>query len=357
MAKVDCSKCGWSKEVPDDLVGLNIHCGKCEADITVPQPTPRSMSSDDRTFTVAISPRGSSLGIGGLVLGVLALPLCFIPFICMIAVPLSAFGLLLAAIGFIVALIRKGAGVGYPLAGAAVSAVALTISVAMTQATGKAINVLSGGDTSPGQETVHPSGERGIAQGGEREPRADAHAERSIVWTPADRSAQRRDVEIRIVSCRVGQVTLTRGSATLDETLGTSQSVEAILAVTVEITNSSDTRKVEYLSWRGREVIFARDYASICDNFGNKYRRVGFGLVDRPAGSVSMESVYPGKSIRDVLAFEKPLKTVEFLSLEMPAENFGGAGMVRFRVPARMIEWSAAERGSQDTSRETEVSF
>lgn len=43
------------------------------------------------------------------------------------------------------------------------------------------------------------------------------------------------------------------------------------------------------------------------------------------------------KSVSDVLVFETPIDTVEYLRLELPAQNFGGTGMLRLEIPKQMI--------------------
>ncbi len=40
-----------------------------------------------------------------------------------------------------------------------------------------------------------------------------------------------------------------------------------------------------------------------------------------------------------MLVFEVPVDTVSYLRLELPANNFGGTGMLRFQIPKSMIQW------------------
>jgi hypothetical protein len=82
-----------------------------------------------------------------------------------------------------------------------------------------------------------------------------------------------------------------------------------------------------------------RDYATLRDNFGNGYRRIDFGLTAYPVGSVERsESIYYNKPITDVLVFERPIDTFEYLELELPAQNFGSQGLLRFRIPKNMVQ-------------------
>jgi WD40 repeat protein len=68
-----------------------------------------------------------AVGIASLVLGCLTLVLSLIPCVGMLSLPLSALGLLLAFVGVIVCVVRKGSGIGFPIAGAAVNGLALVI--------------------------------------------------------------------------------------------------------------------------------------------------------------------------------------------------------------------------------------
>jgi hypothetical protein len=102
--------------------------------------------------------------------------------------------------------------------------------------------------------------------------------------------------------------------------------------------NSNPTKELEYQSWSGKDFSFDRDYATIRDNFDNSYKRINFGLGSYPVGGIERsESIYPNKSLTDVLLLEAPLDTIEFLRLELPAKNFGGTGMLRLRIPKSMI--------------------
>src|SRR5207249_4641219 len=59
-----------------------------------------------------------------MILGILAFLICWIPLVGAIGFPLSALGLLLGVPGVVIALCRKGRGIGFPIAGLAISALA-----------------------------------------------------------------------------------------------------------------------------------------------------------------------------------------------------------------------------------------
>ena len=84
---------------------------------------------------------------------------------------------------------------------------------------------------------------------------------------------------------------------------------------------------------------FGEEYATLTDDNENNYKRVGFGSSSTPVGGIQIiESIYPGKSITDVLVYEMPVDAAKWLRLKLPAQNFKGDGMLRFEIPASMIK-------------------
>jgi hypothetical protein len=164
-------------------------------------------------------------------------------------------------------------------------------------------------------------------------------------WTPADKPVQHGGIQVRIV--RVSQ------ELTPLKDLGTNaMSAEEQLSIVVEITNQSDSQKVHYETWQGKDFSLGRDFASLKDNFGNHYKRITFGLGTKIVGNVESESIYPGKAITDRLVFELPIDTVEHLDLELPASNFDGEGVLRIRIPRKMFAGpDPAELAKQEAER------
>ena len=81
----------------------------------------------------------------------------------------------------------------------------------------------------------------------------------------------------------------------------------------------------------------AVEFAQLWDNHSNTYRRVGFGVA-RPKGQVRINSIYPGKSLEDLLVFEVPVDAAEYLLLQLPAKNLGQQGAFRFQIPRASIQ-------------------
>lgn len=286
------------------------------------------------SVNVHLPRRTSSLGVASLILGIVAFLFCWIPLLGIISTPLSALGLVLGIIGFLVAVFRRGAGIGYPIAGSLVSGFALFIAISMTVATGEAIDSLaktSQEDIATNQQVVEPADSVDTERTKGRGPKKRKPA---ITWTSALRPVAQGDVQIRVTAARVGKVTLQ--DRILDRTFETD---EPYLTVVVRVSNESRTSKLDFATWMGMDFSFERDYASLKDNYGNIYKRVTFGATTHPVGHVERASLYPHKSLEDVLVFEPPLRNIEYLRLELPAGNFGGKGMIRLQIPAEMIQW------------------
>jgi len=284
------------------------------------------------SINVKLPRRGSSLGIASMVLGILALLICWIPFLNLLGVPLSGLGLLLGLIGLLISITRKGSSIGFPVAGLIICAIALFVAISITQATSTAINEMTRsieeqsstyqdivGETKPASDKPSQGiGESGIAAEQEKKPE----------WASVETPVKQGDIMVRIVTASVRKIPLEK------DFMGNSQtSEEEHLLIEVEISNLSESKKYSYCTWAGADFALNRDFATIQDNFANTYKRTNFGLMTKPEGRTDNESIYPGKSIRDVLVFERPVDSTEYLNLELPGQNFGGEGMLRIRIP------------------------
>jgi hypothetical protein len=377
MIEFECGKCGKHVRVRDDAAGKRGRCPQCGAVLSfpgaengvslrkseepteatqpsrpahqssaqgmpAPQPAPLESGHVAQALSVNVHlpKRTSSLGVVSLILGVVAFLFCWVPVLGILSLPLSALGVLLAAIGLGIALVRRGSGIGWPIGGGAVSVLALAIGVAQVAVIGscaEAITKSSEQGTRTNQQVVGPG--PGEAGRGEQAGTSDAGtappppATQEQEWASAKGSVRQGDVELTVSSVFIGKVPVRGG---FDD--GDSVSEDELLAVQLEIVNRSESKKVEYESWLGRDISFSRDYATLQDNFGNNYRRVSFGFGTEIVGHTEKASIYPGKSLADVLVFQAPVEKAEYLNLELPADNCGGTGMFRLRIPADMIQ-------------------
>lgn len=323
--------------------------------VAVAQPLEQGHYRGAPVVNIAPPRRGNSLGVAALVLGILAFLICWIPFVNLLGVPLSALGLLLGLIGLLVAMTRKGASIGYPIAGTAVCGLALFIAISMTGA-------FVGGLKKAGDEIIREAERRNATnQTAAPAPIVDASTPDSpkpdessapvvdstpppaftpppapkkpeVEWASAESPVRQGDTQVQVKAVRVGKVPLKGRYGD-----GNGESKDVLLMIELEISNLSETKKLEYRTWGGTAMSFGTRTA-LTDNFDNRYKVINFGFGNEVVGSVESESIYPGKLARDVLVFEEPIGKVEHLNLELPAAQFGGDGMLRVRIPASMIQ-------------------
>src|SRR6266849_4524244 len=150
---VVCSACGGRLSAPSQLLGRMAKCPQCGKTVRVAPSTeppadpprqalarkPKSAPSEAAAGVAQIVVRRSDnvetpspnaripygLGIPSLVLGIIALSFGWVPQGGVISMPLSGLGLLLGIAGLVVAIIQHGRGMSFPIAGSAVSFVAL----------------------------------------------------------------------------------------------------------------------------------------------------------------------------------------------------------------------------------------
>ena len=124
---------------------------------------------------------------------------------------------------------------------------------------------------------------------------------------------------------------------TVESLRSQSQSQKPLFQIRISLRNIGQNRKIEYSGWSESGSSFSTEYARLSDNFDNRYKRINFGFSADVVGQVDNESIYPGKKVTDLLIFELPLDTVEYLQLELPANAFGGEGFIRFQIPRSMM--------------------
>lgn len=379
MIEFDCVKCGKNLRVNDNVAGKQGKCPKCGTTLRVPElaqnepvlgkeelvvaqspppppvpPTPppprleRGHAPHAPSINVHLPKRISSLGVASLILGVVGFLLCWIPLIGILTIPISGLGLVLGGIGLIVALVRSGSGIGYPIAGVGVCGLAFIIGASQVAMLGAAVGAAGEAGrelTSTNQEIVNssnsPSSESPTPDkppqksldpeqiAGETADDASAAEE----WASARNPVRQGDIQVQVVKAMIGKVPLKGG---FRDTEGSSE--DELLTVEIELENLSQAKKIQYRTWNGADFSFQRDYAVLEDNFGNSYKRINFGIGTDVIGRVESDSLYPGKSLKDILVFEIPVESAEYLNLELPASSFGGEGMLRLRIPADMIQ-------------------
>jgi hypothetical protein len=235
----------------------------------------------------------------------------------LLGLPLAFLGGVLAFIGVIIALASKGRGILLPGLALLFSGFSVFVSIGISS---MVANDISEAVEESNRIAIESNQVLGVP-GGE-----------ATEWAYADTPVRQGDVQVSIDAVSLGNVPVVN-SITSSESVSNS----TLLGVRLSLFNESTQKKLEYSSWNGKDYSFERDFATLQDNFGNVYKRVSFGFGEEVVGSIESDSLYPGTSVSDVLVFESPIPNIEFLELELPAGNFGGTGMIRFRIKPESI--------------------
>jgi hypothetical protein len=206
-----------------------------------------------------------------------------------------------------------------PVAGLAVSLPAVLVAALLPGLLG--LSPL-GGPPKPadreGEAAIALSGQGGFRRAAEGEP----------LWVDASRDALHHgDVRLRVSSATVGP-------ASFEPAPGKKPPAERCLVIGLRVTNAGVVRKLSYAGWGGAE---ARDRPVLRDDQGKTYREKAFGPGWVVKGRATSASIPPGKWLDDVLVFEAPPATIDYLRLELPASAFGAEGKLQMEVPKHMI--------------------
>ncbi len=255
-----------------------------------------------------------SLGFGSIFLGLLALSVSWIPGIGLLGLPFSIGGLLLALGGGLVAVSRRGNGIGYALTGALVCVVAIAYSLLSAKPLTHRVGGFSIDEPQPAAPEEKPESE-----------------ELPTVWTPGTQPIQVGDALVRLGSATVRNVPLVGRNG------DSSSTPTPYLMVPVWVSNVGKNRKLDYQGWGSAGPSGS---ATLTDEFDNDYRRVlPSDSLGRVLGQLQeVEPLYPGDMVSDVIVFEAPVEGVRELRLRLESANVGGEGNLQFSIPGGSIK-------------------
>ena len=121
-------------------------------------------------------------------------------------------------------------------------------------------------------------------------------------------------VEVRYITGRIGKITFVSGNSK-------HLSDKDVLQIQIWIENLSDSTKLQYKGWGGDSLTTGHK-AILKDDLGNVYKAVTFGILHKPLGQKSKESLYPGSAIQDILVFELPVERAQLMHLTLPRGNY-----------------------------------
>jgi hypothetical protein len=253
----------------------------------------------------------SAFGIGRtpalpLAFGIASFLSCWIPRLVLSTILLAFIGLLFAFAGMIMASRNKRTSFVFPISGGIMCAIALLIALTAGRFSRKAWS----------------------------EPQLIGKTLAGREWSKS-LSVTQGNVQVVVARANVGTVWYR-------DAVNRPQSTGPYLTIGLGVANVSDTKKVDFETWRGTDFSVGRGAASLSDNYGNSYKRIGVtpapNLLDPARDSASLR---PTERFYDPVVFELPLQRVEWLHLELPARNFEGKGTLRFEIPGSKIKWPA----------------
>lgn len=121
------------------------------------------------------------------------------------------------------------------------------------------------------------------------------------------------DVNVSVVSAFVGKVRLT---TSFRESGTEIDSEREYLQIELLIENRTSVNKINY---RGQPRFRSRQ---LTDDIQNQYLPISFAVGLYVNGQYSNESIYPGKSLRDLFVFEVPVEGAKQLILNIPGDVF-----------------------------------
>ncbi|WP_020473397.1 hypothetical protein [Zavarzinella formosa] len=141
--------------------------------------------------------------------------------------------------------------------------------------------------------------------------KAETTKEAPIVWLKLGQSHMVGDVEITLVEARIGRLAGGADEAT---------------SFTILVRNASETRKIDFVGW-------GDSLAKLKDEFGNNYQ--GFDASKFPGVSFAILNLYPEKSEKCTVAFERPVAKAKTLSLELSRNVIDrrDSGYIGFTIP------------------------
>jgi hypothetical protein len=395
---VSCPSCQRKLRSKETFAGRKVKCPKCGSLFVVKASAQSKSAEDEEAFTSSRSPRGPvkqpisdgfdfveaapddsldirlpdagalpaassrvpmGLGIPAILLGVAGLALSLTPFVksaqanlAVISLPLASLGVLLGLGGLAVALMRKGQGIGFPIAGSSCSLVAVAMAIVWLVWMRPDSNTVAAVATSApltASSSHQPESEEYKKDAGKRPP-ADGP-----LWIDASKNAAvLDDLRVRVNMVLVSHV---KKKTILD---GQVETPQKYLGIQLVLDNRSKTKKISYKGWSGatatldlndalkglsgegggiKNVIPGRNAATVTDNFGNSYKRFALDAGDEIPGQVNGEtSIYPDNSVEDLLIFEPPLENIDYLHLELPAVACGMTGTLYLQIPKKMIQ-------------------
>lgn len=349
----ECPFCQVRKRAPDQAVGSSVTCRRCKNLFTVapvtavqmtsastPVLTPTTESSEHLTAPLtplapapvkatvepplesvkafvpppASRPKINPLGAASFILGSVGLLFASMPYLGVATLPMAVLGLALGVLGLMLAHGGGDRRIGWLIAGTVVSLPVLILSLFFPGVIG---------NPWPRAQSADPTG-RTVAVPFRRSGTAPAPLSETEWPDASTQVVQQGDLRVRVVAVALRPVEFRNYKPVR-------YSRERYLLISLRVYNAGAERRIEYTSWGESQQPVLRD------NLGKTYRPRTFGPEIEVGGRTRRAPLGPGGHIDDLLVFEPPPPTVEYLRLELPAEAAGGKGPLRLQIPRTMI--------------------
>lgn len=365
MITFECGHCGNSIRVPEQAAGRKGKCNKCGESLTVPSAAPPAEVGysltgldeepeeelEEYAPPATVRPRkpkraappvavqvnvtqpsraAHSLGIASLVLGILAFLICWIPLIGALGLPLSGLGFVLGVIGLILAMVRSGHGVGFPIAGSAICGLAFFIALSMTAAILQVPDAIAqaraAAERAKNKPAVplKPPGAPMVPAGGAPAAAAPAVEEKPLTYR-IGQPFENETVVLTLTSAKVEKPELKNFSG------DKFRLKEDSLLVTFRIRNKQPRKVLNFYSGDiGGDRIEAKDDVENSITNGPTRDLVGalrFG-----------EDIPPETEVEHVDRFDVPLPKTEHVTLSFDMRIFQQSGIVTFQIDAGEIK-------------------
>ncbi|MEQ8852905.1 DUF5067 domain-containing protein [Gimesia sp.] len=295
----------------------------------------------------------NSMGIASVILGILAFLLCWIPFVNILAFVLGSISALMAVIGIFLGISRNGSGIGYSIAGGALSAIALFFSAGFFLALfGSVAAVSQAVDTANQARERRQAMENALVVNDKNQKQQQAlPAPMDQPKKPADKWAGKGltatvgDVTVEILGTDINQIQF---KDIADRQTGTSE--EEFLLVKLKITNNSEVKKYSYSPWESAR--YGND-PLLTDEHGNSYVAKS-PTFQKIVGSVRYKELYPGESVEDLYVFERPVGKASKFKMNLYSRDFTGGEPVLLKFACSKELIAEAKTQSEKNQADSE---
>ena len=316
MIDYHCPRCQAPMASPDGMVGQSEKCPACGTVTIVPRPhsaapRPARGPGEFRPIMTVARPRANRAGSFGIAAGVIGIIACltlWAPVPYLPTAVIGAVGFVSAGLAYAASRRSRRSSIALPFVGGVICGVAIYFSLF------------------PGGGPVDAPEPPGNTAKSTPPPAAKPAPTTPL---PIGMGRQWDDRTLKVLAVKIANVPLT-------SVTGNSRSQDKFLMVAVEASNTSalPDRKFTYKTLRGVPASSGRTYASLSDSKGKFYGRINFGPDKYPAGGVHRSApLAGGRSIRDILIFERPTEPAGPYRLDLPLGNLGGVGVVSWEIP------------------------